>query len=236
MTEKEFHRLERISKSSSYSEGLNGVMTKLVYQEVRQHIKGRILELGPAEGIMTFEMVADGFQPDLVEGSRTLVDKLCKNFPTLSISNEIFEDHSPSIKYDTIVMGHVLEHVLDPVQILEKYKGFLTRNGKIWAAVPNANSLHRQAAVQMGILPTVSTLNESDIKLGHRRVFTPEEFLNIFIAAGLNIFYFGGYWLKPLSNFQIEQTWSNQMVEAFFALGKKYPEIAGEIYIVAYVN
>ena len=236
MPREESDRIETIGKNSTYSEGVNGLITKLAYHEVRQHIKGRILELGPAEGIMTFEMVADGLQPDLVEGSRTLVDKLSRDFPTLSVTNELFEDYSPDVQYDTIVMGHILEHVLDPVEILKKYKGFLSPGGKIWASVPNANSLHRQAAVQMGILPTVSALNEADIKHGHRRVFTPEEFQNTFITAGFQILAFGGYWLKPLSNFQIEQTWTSQMVEAFCALGRKYPEIAGEMYVVASIS
>ena len=80
MHREELDRIERIGQFSTYSEGINGVITRLAYQEVRHHIKGKILELGPAEGIMTFEMVADGFAPDLVEGSRALVNKLSRGF------------------------------------------------------------------------------------------------------------------------------------------------------------
>ena len=51
--------------------------------------------------------------------------------------------------------------------------------------------------------------------------------------VGLEIEAFGGYWLKPLSNGQIEQDWTPQMVEAFMKLGERYPDIAAEIYVVA---
>jgi hypothetical protein len=68
---------------------------------------------------------------------------------------------------------------------------------------------------------------------GHRRVFDPTSFRAAFSGAGLNIEHFGGYWLKPLSNAQIEKSWTPEMLSAFMTLGEKYPEIAAEIYVVA---
>jgi 2-polyprenyl-3-methyl-5-hydroxy-6-metoxy-1,4-benzoquinol methylase len=200
---------------------------------VKHHIGGRILELGPAEGIMTLEMVAEGLSPDLVEGPLTLTEELSKKFPSLNVSNQLFEDFIPEGLYDTIIMGHVLEHVIEPIEILKKYKSYLSSNGRIWASVPNANSIHRQAAVQMGILSNVTSLNEADIRHGHRRVYTPENFQETFRLAGFKILTFGGYWLKPLSNAQIQETWTEDMVKAFCSLGRKYPEISGEMYVVA---
>jgi hypothetical protein len=68
---------------------------------------------------------------------------------------------------------------------------------------------------------------------GHRRVFEPASFKAAFAEAGLAIEHFGGYWLKPVSNAQIEKTWTPEMLSAFMVLGEKYPEIAAEIYVVA---
>jgi hypothetical protein len=72
-----------------------------------------------------------------------------------------------------------------------------------------------------------------DLHHGHRRVFNPETFRNAFYQAGLQIEVFGGYWMKPVSNKQIEDNWSAEMLDAFMKLGERYPDIAGEIYIVA---
>ena len=93
--------------------------------------------------------------------------------------------------------------------------------------------MHRQAAVLMGILPSEDASNEMDIHHGHRRVFDPESFRQCFLSSGLSIEVFGGYWLKPLSNRQIEASWTPEMLEAFMQLGERYPDVAGEIYVIA---
>ncbi len=54
-----------------------------------------------------------------------------------------------------------------------------------------------------------------------------------FISADLKVGIFGGYWLKPVSNEQIMSSFTEDMVHAFMKLGERYPDIAGEIYIVA---
>jgi 2-polyprenyl-3-methyl-5-hydroxy-6-metoxy-1,4-benzoquinol methylase len=140
----------------------------------------------------------------------------------------------PNQKFDNIILGHVLEHVADPVNILVRAKQWLkSDSGRLFAAVPNSRSLHRQAAVIMGLLISEDALNEADIHHGHRRVFNPESFRNVFYQAGLHIEIFGGYWMKPVSNKQLEESWTSEMLDAFMQLGERYPDIAGEIYIVA---
>lgn len=108
--------------------------------------------------------------------------------------------------------------------------------GVILCAVPNSHSLHRQIAVKMGILENENSLNETDIKNGHRRVYNYNSLKNDFFAAGLKIKFSGGYWLKPLSNSQIDDFFTPQMNNSFIELGELYPEIAAEIYIVATIS
>ena len=64
-------------------------------------------------------------------------------------------------------------------------------------------------------------------------MFDPESFRQAFLGAGLNIDFFGGYFLKPVSSGQIEANWSDAMLDAFMVLGERYPDIAGEIYVLA---
>jgi hypothetical protein len=85
----------------------------------------------------------------------------------------------------------------------------------------------------MGLLDFEESLNETDRHHGHRRVYNPETFRHDFHSAGLVIDCFGGYWMKPVSNKQIESHWTNDMLSSFMKLGERYPDIAGEIYIVA---
>jgi general stress protein 26 len=39
-------------------------------------------------------------------------------------------------------------------------------------------------------------------------------------------------YLKPLSASQIEQDWSDQMIEGFYELGKDFPDLAAEIFAI----
>ena len=218
-----------------HSIGVNAEMVAYTYKVLCRHMSGEsVLELGPAEGVMTELLVNSGRKVTIVEGAESFCKSIGKRFPTVKIHNCLFEEFQPAGTFDNIVLGHVLEHVIDPVDIVKRARTWLTPNkGKIFAAVPNCRSLHRQAAVIMGMLTQEDALNEADFKHGHRRVFSPESFRNVFYQAGVNLELFGGYWLKPLSNKQIEEGWNSKMLEAFMQLGERYPDIAAEIYVVA---
>jgi 2-polyprenyl-3-methyl-5-hydroxy-6-metoxy-1,4-benzoquinol methylase len=227
-------RLSRIALDSWYARGLNSVSTRYTARVFERFWHGpRCLEMGPAEGVMT-EILAEVF-PDLtlVEGAEEFCRDLAVRYPKARIVNSLFEEFEPEGAFDTIVLGHVLEHVDNPGEILRRAGKWLAPDGVICAAVPNSRSIHRQAAVLMGLLPSEDSLNETDLHHGHRRVYNPESFRSDFSSAGLRIEYFGGYWLKPLSNAQIEAAWTSEMVDAFMQLGERYPDIAAEIVVVA---
>lgn len=234
MSELEEKRLNEIASNSMYSFGVNEYMIKYSGQLfLRNMSEGSVLEMGPAEGVMTDILVKRFADYTVVDGAKVFVDSIKKRHPNVQGEVSCFEDFKPERKFKNIILGHVLEHVENPVQILKKCKLLLEEGGKIVASVPNCNSVHRQAAVKMGLLNHVNDLNEADLHHGHRRVYSFQEFINDFESAGLTIQKSGGYWLKPMSNKQIEGTWTSDMIWAFMELGEQYPEIAAEIYVVA---
>lgn len=232
---KESLDLEKIAQNSLYALGANKITIEYSFKIFSRYIQGEnILEMGPAEGVMTQLLYALDKKLTLVEGAKTFCDSLKERFPNAEVINSLFEEYQPSQTFDNIVLGHVLEHVENPIDILSRAANWLSPQGRILAAVPNSRSIHRQAAVIMGLLPFEEALNEMDKHHGHRRVFNPETYRQAFLQSGLEIDVFGGYWLKPLSSGQIEQTWTNEMLAAFMQLGERYPDIAGEIYIIAH--
>jgi 2-polyprenyl-3-methyl-5-hydroxy-6-metoxy-1,4-benzoquinol methylase len=234
VSEEELDRLDSVARNSVYAVGANAASIRYGFNVLERFLKkGSVLELGPAEGLMTAELVKAECNLTVVDGSEVFCDLLKSKFPTIEVCRCLFEEFAPAQRFDTIILGHVLEHVEDPVAILELVRAWLAPGGIIFGAVPNARSLHRQAAVIMGILEAENALNEMDRHHGHRRVFDPESFRQVFLKAGLRIDFFGGYWLKPVSSGQIEANWTAPMLDAFMALGERYPDIAGEIYVVA---
>ena len=227
-------KLDAIARDSWYCKGANEAMIHYSAKVFKRFLReGDILELGPAEGVMTESLLPFARTLTLVEGASHFCAHLREKYPQAEVINSLIEDVELSRTYDFIVLGHVLEHVEDPVFVLSRLRAFLRPGGRILSAVPNARSLHRQAAVLMGLLEKESALNATDIHHGHQRVYDPELFRQHFLQAGYTLDVFGGYWLKPVSNHQIETSWTSEMLEAFMALGERYPDIAGELYIVA---
>jgi 2-polyprenyl-3-methyl-5-hydroxy-6-metoxy-1,4-benzoquinol methylase len=227
-------RLEAVARDSTYANMAGAASTRYSAGIFRRHFRGSsCLELGPAEGVMTAHLARHFAQVTAVEGSETFAGMIAAAHPEVRVHHGLIETFAPTEHYDTIVLGHVLEHVEEPAAILRAIRDWLAPGGCILAAVPNARSLHREAAVIMGVLAEEHMLNAADIHHGHRRVYDPESFQADFRSAGLTIEHFGGYWLKPLANAQIERDWTSAMLDAFMQLGERYPEIAAEIYVVA---
>lgn len=227
-------QLDAIARDSIYATGCNGAMIRYSWSIARRHLPaGRLLEMGPAEGVMTTLIAAERPELHVLEGSAVFCEGLRQRFPQATVHHSMFEDFQPAQPFDAIVLGHVLEHVSDPVAVARLVKSWLAPGGKIFAAVPNARSLHRQAAVIMGLLPQEDAMSELDHRHGHQRVFNPESFRACFTQADMDIEVFGGYWLKPLSNAQIDRDWTPAMLDAFLKLGERYPDLAAEIYVVA---
>jgi len=227
-------RLEAIAEDSWYAAGPNAASARYCCEVFSRFWRGRrCLELGPAEGIITDRLIEHFPDLTVVDGARVFCEAIRARHPNATVVHSLFDDFSPDGLFDTILLGHVLEHVEAPASLLRRCHDWLAPGGRLIAAVPNALSLHRQAAVLMGLLPHERAFNEADLHHGHRRVFDPDSIKAQFVDSGFRILAFGGYWLKPVSNAQIQASWTEAMLSAFLVLGERYPDIAAEIYVVA---
>jgi 2-polyprenyl-3-methyl-5-hydroxy-6-metoxy-1,4-benzoquinol methylase len=227
-------RLAAIAEDSWYARGVSGASVAYSVRIFSRHWRpGSCLELGPAEGLATASLINHFSDLTCVDGAERFCQALAARYPAVTVSCSLLEQYEPGRTFDNIVLGHVLEHVDDPVAILTRVKGWLSPAGRIFASVPNARSLHRQMGVVMNLLPAENSLNALDLHHGHRRVYDPESFRNDFRAAGLRVDIFGGYWIKTVANAQVDAHWTPPMIEAAMVVGERYPDIAAEIYVVA---
>lgn len=195
-----------------------------------------VMEIGLGDGIFT-EMLAKKFKKVFaIDGSYTILAGLKKKFEeyeNIIYIQSLIENLDFEERIDNIVMSHILEHLDYPVEALINLRKICHKDTVLYLSVPNAMSLHRQVAVKMGLLEKPNSLNENDLRLGHKRVYYPDEFKEDVQKAGFQIIKFGGSMIKPLTNKQIEETWNEQMIKGFIELGNDYPELCGDIYIIA---
>jgi 2-polyprenyl-3-methyl-5-hydroxy-6-metoxy-1,4-benzoquinol methylase len=205
------------------------------YETIKPRLVGpRGLELGPAEGEMTQFLINDFEQLTIVEGAADLLAQIPSENNLVKV-HALFEEYQPEHLFNSIILEHILEHVDDPVGLLNRVKTWLSPSGKLFLGVPNGNSIHRLVAVKMGLLNEPCQLNSRDLALGHRRVYTPNTFRTDIENSGLKVVEMGGVYFKPLSNRQIQDHWSEEMIQGFYELGKDFSDHAAEIFAVCNV-
>jgi 2-polyprenyl-3-methyl-5-hydroxy-6-metoxy-1,4-benzoquinol methylase len=202
------------------------------YQTIRTHFVGpEGLELGPADGEMTPLLLPHFSRLTIVDGAEELISSIPER-PNLVKVHALFEEFEPGWLFNTIIIEHVLEHVENPVALLERVRRWLAPQGVMIVGVPNGHSIHRLAAVKMGLLEEPCQLNQRDYQLGHRRVYTPHTLRKDIETAGLRTIATGGVFFKPVSNQQIQDYWTEEMIQGFYELGKEFPEHSAELYAV----
>jgi 2-polyprenyl-3-methyl-5-hydroxy-6-metoxy-1,4-benzoquinol methylase len=228
-------RLARLAPDFSSHAGINARMIDMRFRAIRDWLAGaqRCVELGCSDGRMTALIAPVVGHLTAVDGSAAYIQAVRDRVPSVEAVNCLFEEFSPSEPYDVAVLAHVLEHVEDPVRVLRQAFSVLRPGGRAIVTVPNASSLHRQVGVAMGMIAHRAELNEGDRRIGHRRVYERDQLVEDVRAAGFTPSHVGGTFLKPLSDAQIEQQWSAELIEAFYQLGNSYPDICANLLVVA---
>ena len=188
-----------------------------------------VLDLGVGHGI-TINKFAKFFSDyTVLAGSRSIIENFWKSFPDVRVQivETYFEDFETDKKYDLIILGFVLEHVDNPCLILEKYKKLLTPQGKMFIAVPNAETLNRRIGYCAGLLDDIKELSENDKAFGHKRYYTINDFEKDLAKAGLVSTKYVGLYLKPLTSKQLSKlNLSMEVFDAFLKIGEEYPELS----------
>lgn len=209
----------------------NRILLTWYPQRIMMSTKGSssILELGLGHGF-TADIFSKKYRRHVVlEGSPAIIQNFRAKFPECGaqIVQTYFEDYSTEEKFDVIVMGFILEHVDNPLEILCHFKKFLTPNGKFFIAVPNAEVLNRRLGYLSGMLKDMTALSENDHQQGHKRYYTVDSLTEEINRAGYIIEKLEGIYLKPLStNQMMSLKLDDKIIRALCDVGVDYPELS----------
>ncbi len=188
-----------------------------------------LLELGLGHGYTT-DIFSRHFAHHVVlEGSPAVVRNFREKHPECKaqIVETYFENFCTDEKFDLIVMGFILEHVDDPLLILQRFRNFLAPGGKMFIAVPNAEVLNRRLGYLAGFLDDVTTLSENDLLLGHKRFYTVDSLIADVERVGCGVDRLEGIYLKPFTTRQIVSLQlDRKVIDALCIVGIDRPELS----------
>ena len=188
-----------------------------------------LLELGLGHGYSTPLFSRTLARHVVLEGSPAVIANFRKKSPECraEIVETYFERFEGNEQFDVIVMGFVLEHVDNPAEILAHFRQFLTPNGSLFVAVPNAESMNRRLGHLAGLLPDMHALSENDILLGHKRFYTLDSLRTELRTAGYEVQRIEGIYLKPITTRQlVSLNLDANIIDALCKLGLDYPELS----------
>ncbi|MGI8418597.1 MAG: methyltransferase domain-containing protein [Nakamurella sp.] len=144
----------------------------------------RVLELGAASGYMTRVLRDHGCQVTAIEYDGAAFGELS----AVADQAIIGDLNNPALlagiddRFDVVLAGDVLEHLLDPVSVLTACVGKLTANGRVVISVPNMSHADLKLSLLQG------TFNYSETGLldkTHIRFFTFDTLMELLASAGV---------------------------------------------------
>ncbi len=201
--------------------------------------EGNFLELGSFKGDFTKRFLPYFNDITCVEASNEAIEiaRILLG-DKVKFKHSLFETVTLPVKYDNIVLTHVLEHIDNPVALLKRINDeWLSDNGRFFLVCPNANAPSRQIAVKMGLISHNSAITPAEKEHGHNITYTLDTLERDAKAAGLNVVYRSGIFFKALANFQWDRLLntdiiSQEYLEGCYQLGQQYPDLCSSIFLM----
>ena len=147
--------------------------------------QGRILEAGCSSGYFGASLRACGHVVWGIEPFQHAAQAAQDVLDHVYVGDiQSFFDEFPNERFDVIVFGDVLEHLDNPVSVLQKCRKFLNPNGRVVASIPNVSHLAIRAMLIEG------RWDYSDLGIldrTHLRFFTRDSAIEMFSDAGYQV-------------------------------------------------
>ena len=217
---------------------------------ILQHRPSRVLEIGCGPILLSTAARAGGCpvtQWVTVEPASSWAasaTSVALEWPALSVVNAYIEQAGEALERlcgappwaDMVVISGVIHETAAPEALLQAALAPLKPGGLALISVPNAHSFHRLLAVEMGLAEKPEALSDRNRLLGQPRVFSPQELCELARAQGLVEVALEGYLFKPFTHPQMATVtggWSARQVQGLIELGRRFPEQAAEVALLA---
>jgi SAM-dependent methyltransferase len=162
----------------------------LVYEWIAARVAGgRVLDMACGEGYgsdvlarSAAEVVGLEANPEAFEHAR-----LRYRAPNLTFERGMVENFGSPGSYDAVVFLQTIEHVFDPVAVLEHHRSLLRPGGSVYVSTPNVLTLAPPGAVKSDNPWHLVEYRASEFRELCSRVFGSVQLLGVFHARRLRV-------------------------------------------------
>lgn len=192
----------------------------------------RVLELGCATGLMTAELAAAGARVTAVDRSPAYLERLrAKGLHGVELVQADLTALPATGTSDHVVAANVLHELDDPVAVLRDAASRLAPGGLVHLTLQNPRSIHRLAALELGLLDDLTEVAARGRRWGTNRLYEADELAALGAAAGLAEVAREGVMLKPLPNAQMAEL-PEEAVEGLIRVAPHFPGHCAMNYLV----
>ena len=139
-------------------------------------------------------------------------------------------------RYDCILLSGLLHEIDDCGQLLEATRQLCGVDTRVHVNVPNARSLHRLLAQEMGLIPNLHVISDRQRQLQQHHTFDLDSLQRLCTAHGFSVLDSGSYFVKPFTHQQMAQLQgigllTPDLLDGLFRLERHLPGLGSEIYV-----
>lgn len=139
-------------------------------------------------------------------------------------------------RFDLILVSGLLHEVSDPAAVLQCIRPLCRSGTVVHVNVPNANSLHRLLALEMGLIEYASEISNRQRALQQKRTFYLSDLISLCEQSGFRVTENGSYFIKPFTHSQMAELQTigildERMLDGLFRLERLLPGFGSEIYV-----
>lgn len=216
---------------------------KSVLSNIEKYRHTSILEIGCGLEPM-FPYINDWQKYVIVEPGKFFIESakniVCENIKRVHFIQGFFEQSIQKLKaegdFDFVILGSLLHEVENPTEMLRALMEVCKDDTVVHINVPNAKSVHRLLAKEMGLIDNEYALSELQVKMQRNRVYDLDSLCKAVERRGFKVLDKGSYFMKFLSAIQMEQCLQKEIVtenifDGLETLIKYFPEYGSEIFV-----
>jgi 2-polyprenyl-3-methyl-5-hydroxy-6-metoxy-1,4-benzoquinol methylase len=159
----------------------------------------------------------------------------------VKVVENLLEQAPPELRpggFDLIVLSSLLHEISDPQHLLQALHRHCHASSVVHVNVPNAHSLHRLLAVEMGLIEDPFELSATQKQMQQHSTFDLDNLTELLRQQGFEVQSSGSYFIKPFTHAQMQDLYdrgylTDAHLEGLFRLTRHMPEFGSEIYINA---